>query len=128
MCIDANEPSEWAQMTFHVPPNIDMPPPVEIESPNEFNHLAISPYPRSSSAPPERSSLLATINSEKSTLIGIIEDVVTMMYSERGPQITAVQVLREYDRLITWRDGLLSTIARRGSEASQESPHVLSLL
>ena len=116
-------------MTFHVPPEIEIPSPPETENLNEFDHLATFHDPHSNISPPKGPSLLATISSQKSILIGIIEDVVTMMYSQqRGLRITAIQVLRQYDRLLAWRDGLSSKIARHGSDIGQDSPHVLSLL
>lgn len=113
-------------MTFQVPPSIDIPfTPVnesfdELDKPVIYNLHARSPSSRSR-------HLVSSIFSEKSTLIDIIEDVISMMYSVHGPQITALQVLQQYDRFLVWHEGLLSTLARTGDDEIRDSLHILSL-
>jgi len=61
-------------------------------------------------------------------LTAIIQDVVTMMYTQHGPQIAAHHLLQQYGRLVAWRDDLPSIIGNPENNHSQALPHVLSLL
>jgi hypothetical protein len=122
--------SEWAQMTFQVPPSINAPVPFDDmeENGDKLDEAKWYFYRYVNDQCPAWSSFLATTNREKSKLIVIIQDVVTMMYTPYGPRLSAQQVLQQYGRLVTWREDLPSAIGNIERNNSQALPHVLSLL
>lgn len=126
--IQANGLSEWAQITFQVPPAIDLTLPSGIESLDELAKSKDKPCMHNSDPPPERPGLVTIAILEKSKLIDIIDDVVTMMYTQHRSRITTAQVLQLLDRFVAWHDGLLTAIADVAGEDSQAHSHVLSLL
>lgn len=113
-------------MTFQVPPTIHIHPTRAIESLNELCNT--NTCSSGNDPPPDQATLFAIANREKSKLIEIIGDAVTLMYTQHGPQITALQVLQLYNRFISWHDGLSSTIANVAGEHGQAPHYVLSLL
>ncbi|PMD47099.1 hypothetical protein L207DRAFT_522551 [Hyaloscypha variabilis F] len=120
---------EWAQMTFQVPPTIN--PAVYHdceENEEEMDAAKWYFYRYVNDQCPAWPGLLATTNREKSKLTAIIQDIVTMMYTHYGPQISAYNLLQQYGRLVAWREELPSTIGSIEENNGQALPHVLSLL
>lgn len=113
-------------MTFQVPPTIHIRPTHAVESLNELCNT--NTYSSGSNSPPDQPTLFAAANRAKSKLVEIIEDAVMMMYTQHGPQITALQVLQLYNRFVSWHEGLPSTIASVAGEHGQAPHYVLSLL
>jgi hypothetical protein len=127
--VPTNELSEWAQMTFQVPPTLNSALYDDIEETDDKIDAAKWYYYRYvNDQCPAWPGLLATTNREKSRLTAIIQDVVTMMYTQHGPQISAHHLLQQYGRLVAWRDDLPSVIGNIENNNSQALPHVLSLL
>jgi Fungal specific transcription factor domain len=127
--VSANESREWAQMTFQVPPLINSAIYNDIEEIDEEIDAAKWYFYRYvNDQCPAWPGLLATTNREKSKLTTIIQDVVTMMYTHYGPQISAHHLLQQYGRLVAWREDLPSVIGNIENNNSQALPHVLSLL
>jgi hypothetical protein len=114
-------------MTFQVPPAINLTFPSGIESLDELaqSKTDLCQYDTHSLQEP---GLVTIAILEKSKLVDIIDDVVTMMYAQHGSQITYIQVLQQLDRLVVWHDGLLREIAGVNNDHGQASSHVLSLL
>ena len=124
-----NKSREWAQMTFQVPPDIKSVPYHEVEENDEEIDAAKWYFYRYvNDQCPAWPGLLATTNREKSKLTLIIQDVVTMMYTHYGPQLTASNLLQQYSRLVAWREELPSVIGNIENNNGQALPHVLSLL
>jgi len=71
--------------------------------------------------------LLTTTNREKTKLIRIIREIITIMYAQDRPQISAGNILQLYKRLVTWRKELPSMLGDIENGA-RTLPHVLSLL
>ena len=120
--------SEWSQMTFHVPSKAIFEPTEfteEIEESLDEAKWYFYRYPnvQCSSWP----GLLATSNREKSKLLEIIHCNSTM-YNQEGPRLSAQDVLRQYGKLMTWRNELPDVLGNIESNTSQALPHVLSLL
>jgi hypothetical protein len=115
-------------MTFQVPPAINLTFPFGIESLEELAKSKLELCSYNNDSLQEQPGLVATAILEKSKLVDIINDVVTMMYAQHGSQITTLQVLQQLDRLVVWHDGLLKTIADTTNDHGQAPPHVLSLL
>jgi hypothetical protein len=124
-----NSRSEWAQITFQVPPgfNHGLYKIIE-ESDTKLDDAKWYFYRYMRDSCPAWPGLMATTNREKSKLIGIISDVSMMMYSENAAPITAIAVLQQYNRLVAWRGELPETIGNIEYNSSQALPHVLSLL
>jgi hypothetical protein len=121
--------SEWAQMTFQVPPTINATPFDSIEeNEDKLDEAKWYFYRFANDQCPAWSSFLATTNREKSKLIAIIQDVATTMYSQQGPQLSAHHVQQLYSRFVAWRNDLPSIIRKIKSNNTQALPHVLSLL
>lgn len=114
-------------MTFQIPPAIDIPTH-GIQSLNELYNAKSNIRASGSVSPHVQPGLFATANQEKFKLVAIIGDAVTLMYTQNGPLITALQVLQLYGRFVSWRDGLSSEIASVFNGDGQAPPHVLSLL
>jgi hypothetical protein len=116
-------------MTFQVPPSPNSALYDDIEEVDDKIDAAKWYYYRYvNDQCPAWPGLLATTNREKSRLTAIIQDVVTMMYTQHGPQISAHHLLQQYGRLVAWRDDLPSVIGNIENNNSQALPHVLSLL
>jgi hypothetical protein len=120
---------EWAQMTFQVPPTINSTINLDVEENDEEIDAAKWYFYRYvNDQCPAWPGLLATTNREKSKLTAIIQDVVTMMYTNYGPKISAHHLLQQYSRLVEWREQLPSTLGNIEDNNGQALPHVLSLL
>jgi len=122
-------PSEWAQMTFQAPPIVES---AVYNSTEEVDDLLDNqnwyPYRFSKEQPEARRSLLATTNREKSKLNVILQDIATMVYSQRGPSISARQFLFQYGRLRAWREQLPDVLSSFEDGNEKVLPHVLYLL
>jgi hypothetical protein len=127
--VPTNVLSEWAQITFQVPPTISsaLYNAVE-ENDNKLDAAKWYFYRYANDQCPAWPSLLATTNREKSKLTAIIQDVTAMMYTQQGPKISPHHVLQQYSRLATWREELPSMVGNIENNNSQALPHVLSLL
>jgi hypothetical protein len=126
---NVNQISEWAQMTFQVPPIVNPPPYDNVEERDtDLDDAKWYYYRYLNDQCPAWPGLLATTNREKSKLTAIIQDVTTMLYTDRGPQISARQLLEHYGRLVTWRKELPDVVGNIENNNSQALPHVLSLL
>lgn len=123
------ELSEWAQITFQAPPIMRLAPYEIIEENDDKLDDAKWYFYRytNDQQPAHSPGLLATTNREKSKLTAIIEDVSTMMYTQQNSQISAQDVLQQYNRYAAWRNELPAAIANIESNG-QAPPHVLSLL
>jgi len=120
---------EWAQMAFQVPPTIKSAVYHDVEENDEEIDAAKWYFYRYvNDQCPAWPGLLATTNREKSKLTAIIQDIVIMMYTHYGPQISAHHLLQQYGRLVAWREELPSTIGNIEDNNGQALPHVLSLL
>jgi hypothetical protein len=120
---------EWAQVTFQVPESLGFTPSEDID--DNYGKLDDAKwyfYRYVNDQCPAWPGLLATTNREKAKLIDIIHDVSTMMYTKKGPRISAYNVLLQYSRFVTWRKELPSIIGNIENNNSQALPHVLSLL
>lgn len=115
-------------MTFQVPPAINLTFPPGIGSLDELAESKAEFYLFNSDLSSGIPDLVVTAILQKSKLIDIIDDVVTMMYNHHGSQITTIQVLQQLDRLAAWHDGLLAAIADVAGENGPAYSHVLSLL
>ncbi len=116
-------------MTFQVPPDIQSVPYREVEDDDEEIDAAKWYFYRYvNDQCPAWPGLLATTNREKSKLTLIIQDVVTMMYTHHGSQVSASSLLQQYGRLVAWREKLPSVIGNIKNNNGQALPHVLSLL
>jgi hypothetical protein len=115
-------------MTFQVPPAINLIFPSGIESLDELAQSKTDLCQYDNHSLQEQPGLVTTAILEKSKLVDIIDDVVTMMYAQRGSQITTLQVLQQLDRLFVWHDELLREIAGVNNDHGQAPSHVLSLL
>lgn len=116
-------------MTFQVPPIIESAPYDGIEENDaSLDNENWYPYRHARLQPEARRSLLATTNREKSKLTVILQDISTMIYTQRGPSITARQFLHQYSRLRAWRDELSEELGNVKDNSQQILPHVLSLL
>ncbi|KAL2061541.1 hypothetical protein VTL71DRAFT_6918 [Oculimacula yallundae] len=124
---------EWAQMTFQVPLIVEFAINDNIED-NDASLDARNWYPYryadrfEMEHPQGRPSLLATTNREKSKLTAILQDIATMIYTQRGPSISAKQFLHQYGRLRTWREQLPKELGDVKDIRHQILPHVLYLL
>jgi len=65
---------------------------------------------------------------EKSKLNAILQDIATMVYSQRGPSISARQILFQYGRLRAWREQLPDVPSSFEDGNEKVLPHVLYLL
>jgi hypothetical protein len=120
---------EWAQVTFQVPPRIDAAPYDTVEEHDgKLDEANWYFYRYVNDQCPAWPGLLATTNREKSKLIAIIQDVITMMYAQQVVTISAQEVLYQYSRFVEWREALPSSIGNIEDNNSQALPHVLSLL
>lgn len=72
--------------------------------------------------------LLATTNREKTKLMKIVHDIVTIMYAFHGPQRAALDILQLYARLVAWREELPQELKAVEGSKSHPLPHILSLL
>jgi len=117
-------------MTFQVPPPVNYPAQFDDveENGDSVDETKWYFYRYLNDQCPAWSSFLATTNREKSKLIAIIQDMVTMMYTLYGPRLSARQVLHLYGRFVTWREDIPSAIGNIEHNNSQALPHVLSLL
>jgi hypothetical protein len=116
-------------MTFQVPPTVSSALDSDIEeNGNMLDEAKWYFYRYVNDQCPAWPSLQATTNREKSKLTLIIQDVVTMMYSQQGQQISAHHVLQQYSRFVQWREELPGILGNIESNNSQALPHVLSLL
>ncbi|KAH6667253.1 hypothetical protein B0J14DRAFT_677059 [Halenospora varia] len=121
---------EWAQITFQVPPTVHSAIYDGIEeNDDKLDDAKWYFYRYVNDKCPAWPGLLATTNREKAKLTAIIQDVSTMMYSQRTSQISARHVMQQYGRLVAWRDELPVSIGNVEDNNSQALlPHVLSLL
>lgn len=115
-------------MTFHLPSTIALIPFENPEDDESLDDAKWYFYRFVDDQCPAWPSLLATTNREKSKLIDIIQDVVTMMYGRQSPGIDASQILQQYSRYATWRRELPSVIGNIENNTGQALPHVLCLL
>ncbi|KAL3418448.1 Nitrogen assimilation transcription factor nit-4-like protein 2 [Phlyctema vagabunda] len=121
---------EWAQITFQVPdiatlPNVVMIKPCDIYLHNTnwyFYRFRGEKFP--SSLP----GLSATIHQEKSELLVIVNEILTLMYSCHGPRATAIDILRLYARLLAWHNALPKELAEADYSNTSTLPQILSLL
>ena len=112
-----------------MPPRLDSAPYERYESGDDkLDEAKWFFYRYAKDQVPSWPGLVATTNREKSKLMVILQDVVTMMYAHQGPPISARNVLRLYGRLLSWRNGLPNIIGNIEKNAGQALPHVLSLL
>lgn len=120
---------EWAQMTFQAPPIVES---AMYDSTEEADIILDNgnwyPYRYAKEQPEPRRSLLATTNREKSKLTVILQDIATMIYTQRGPPVSARQFLHQYGRLRAWREELPDELASFEDSAPHVLPHVLYLL
>jgi len=124
-----NDPSEWAQMTFQVPPIVESATDDSTEeADNNLDNGNWYPYKHAKEQPEPRRSLLATTNREKSKLNVILQDIATIIYSQRGSPVSARQFLYQYGRLRTWREELPDELADFEDSTRYALPHVLYLL
>jgi hypothetical protein len=125
----ANQPSEWAQMTFRVPmPLTSIPFHSNKEHDLGLDNTNWYFYRNVNDQCPAWPSLLATTNREKARLIDIINDVTTILYGQRSDRISAREVIEQYKRYLGWRAELPNIIGDIEVNKSQPLPHVLSLL
>ena len=125
----SNVHSEWAQAAFHVPSPIVLDPVEEIEDSDvDLDEARWYLYRNVDDECPAWPGLLATTNRQRSKLIGIMNDVTTMMYTQNNLPITAHQVLKSYTKLVTWRKELPKSVGICANESRPPLPHVLSLL
>ena len=116
-------------MTFQVPPSTNILPVDNTEIiERRLDDANWYFYRYINDECPAWPGLLTTTNREKCKLTAIISDVTAMMYTERGPPITAHQVLMQYHRFVAWREDLPGFIGNIEHNNSQALPHVLSLL
>ncbi|KAH6704353.1 hypothetical protein BKA61DRAFT_188076 [Leptodontidium sp. MPI-SDFR-AT-0119] len=120
---------EWAQMTFQAPPIVESAAYYSIEEVDAILDNGNWYHYRFAKEQPEaRRSLLATTNREKSKLNAILQDIATMIYSQRGPSISARQFLYQYGRLRAWREELPDELGNFEDSNQHVLPHVLYLL
>ncbi|KAH6716646.1 hypothetical protein BKA61DRAFT_476595 [Leptodontidium sp. MPI-SDFR-AT-0119] len=120
---------EWAQMTFQVPPIVESMTYDGIDEIDaSIDDANWYPYRSPRGNPKGRRSLLATTNQEKSKLTAILQDIATMVYTQRGPLISARQFLHQYGRLRAWRQELPAELGDVEDDSQQVLPYVLSLL
>jgi len=120
---------EWAQMTFQVPPIVESATDDSTEeADNNLDNGNWYPYKHAKEQPEPRRSLLATTNREKSKLNVILQDIATIIYSQRGSPVSARQFLYQYGRLRTWREELPDELADFEDSTRYALPHVLYLL
>ena len=115
-------------MTFQLPTTISLMPYEDPEDDELLDDAKWYFYRYVHDQCPAWPSLLATTNREKSKLIEIIQDVVTMMYGQQSLGIDASQILHLYSRYVTWRRELPSVIGNVENNSGQALPHVLCLL
>lgn len=132
LCIATNRLSEWAQITFQAPAGSVFAPKhthdiedSEAQLDNAKWYLYRHPNDKYPSAWP---GLSATTNREKTKLLSIVHDIVTMMYARQGPQRAALDVLQLYARLLGWREELPENFREIEGDKWHPLPHVLSLL
>ncbi|KAH8586833.1 hypothetical protein B0O99DRAFT_695099 [Bisporella sp. PMI_857] len=121
--------SEWAQITFQVPPAVRHDYFEKFEySDTKLDEAKWYFYRQPHDRCPAWPGLLGTTNRQKWKLNSIISEVTTTMYSTSGAPIQARQILDFYRRFVSWRRELPASIADTESNSSQALPHVLSLL
>lgn len=126
--IPSNEVSEWAQMTFQVPPTVESAHHERVEDNDaDLDDAMWYSYRYANVIPESWPSLLATTNREKSKLNVILQDIATMLYTQRGPTVSAKDFFQQYTRLRLWRDQLPSRIGSVETN-SHVLPHVVYLL
>jgi hypothetical protein len=127
--VQTNSLSEWAQVTFQLPPGIGLDSSSGIGRLHDrLDDAGWHFYPHGNAPPSGEPGLLDTINLEKTMLVVIIEEVVMMMYSPQSQGVTAHQLLEKYDKFLGWRNKLPTSIANIASDDGRTLPHVLSLL
>lgn len=121
--------SEWSQMTFQTPPfskqiisDTDQDGDEELDSAKWYFYRFVNDQC------PAWSGLIASTNREKTKLMNIINDVMTMFYSSGGQAIQADHILQQYARYRRWRQELPGVIGDIENNNGQALPHVLSLL
>lgn len=120
---------EWAQITFQVPPTVHSVNYEGIEeNDDKLDDAKWYFYRFVNDQCPAWPGLLATTNREKAKLTTIIQDISTMLYSQRTSQISAHHVMQQYSRLVAWREELPASIGNIEDNNNQALPHVLSLL
>lgn len=116
-------------MTFQVPPIVESMTYDGIDEIDaSIDDANWYPYRSPRGNPKGRRSLLATTNQEKSKLTAILQDIATMIYTQRGPLISARQFLHQYGRLRAWRQELPAELGDVEDDSQQVLPYVLSLL
>ncbi|RDW58156.1 hypothetical protein BP6252_13567 [Coleophoma cylindrospora] len=130
--IPTNRPSEWSQMTFQAPAGYNLAQQCtndvedgDAQLDKAKWYLYRHPGDRYPSAWP---GLLATTNREKTKLMKIVHEIVTVMYARQGPQSAAVDILQLYARLLRWREALPEELQETVGSKSNPLPHILSLL
>ncbi|CZT03624.1 related to nitrate assimilation regulatory protein nirA [Rhynchosporium graminicola] len=120
---------EWAQMTFQLPPFIVFPVNDDLDEYDVgIDNRPWYPYKTEHEHPEGRPSMLATTNREKTKLAKILQDIATMIFTQRGSKITAKQFLKQYGKLKMWREQLPKELGDVEDDRQQVLPHVLYLL
>jgi len=128
VCGIRNLDVEWAQMTFRVPAvsgnEVEISENIEdkLDEQNWWFYRNAHEHD-----PPAWPGLMTTTNREKTKLIKIIRETVTIMYAQDRSQISAGSILHLYKRLVTWRQELPNMLGN-AENGARTLPHVLSLL